>query len=168
MDRSNPQQQQQRFESASPLALTPARRTMETSPTLAMNEAVARRKAEGRHTLHLGFGEAMFPLHPMLQLALTEAATSTGYAPVAGILTLRQAIAGYISRTRSVECSAAQVVVGPGSKPLLYALLQTLDGDVLIPTPSWVSYAPQARLAGRQVFGVATDPTDHHRLTPAL
>jgi aspartate/methionine/tyrosine aminotransferase len=41
-----------------------------------------------------------------------------------------------------------------------------LEGDVLIPAPSWVSYAPQARLAGRRVIPVATDPADWHRLTP--
>jgi len=140
---------------------------MASSPTLAMNELVARRRAEGRETLHLGFGEAMFPLHPVLRTALAEALERTSYAPVAGVPELREAIARYITRTRGVECSAQQVVVGPGSKPLIYALLQALDGDVLVPRPSWVSYAPQARLAGRRAIAVATDPADHQRLTPA-
>ena len=155
----------QQFETATPLELTAARRDITTSPTLAMNEAVARRRALGKETIHLGFGEAMFPLHPLLRQALNEAIESTGYAPVAGLLKLRQAIAGYIERMRGVDCSAEQVIVGPGSKPLIYALLNILDGDVLVPRPSWVSYDPQARLAGRQVFTVATDPADHHRLT---
>jgi aspartate aminotransferase len=141
-------------------------RAMASSPTLAMNEAVARRRAEGKPTIHLGFGEATFPLHPHLRQALVDATEKTGYAPVAGVSTLRQAIAGYIQRTRGVECSAEQVVVGPGSKPLIYALLQVLDGDVLVPRPSWVSYEPQARLAGRQAVVVETDPVDHHRLSP--
>ncbi len=156
----------QQFEVQEPLELTRAARNLATSPTLAMNEAVARRRAEGKETLHLGFGEAMFPLHPALREALAAAVESTGYAPVAGMLKLRQAIAGYIERTRGVSCGADQVVVGPGSKPLIYALLQVLDGDVLVPQPSWVSYGPQVRLAGHQVIPVATDPSDHHRLTP--
>lgn len=156
----------QQFEERAPLELNAARREMPSSPTLAMNEAVARRRAQGRRTLHLGFGEAMFPLHPALRVALAEALESTGYAPVAGVPKLREAIAGYITRTRGVECSAQQVVVGPGSKPLIYALLQALDGDVLVPRPSWVSYAPQARLAGRRAIAVTTDPADHQRLTP--
>lgn len=155
----------QQFEVSAPLELTAGLRDLATSPTLAMNEAVARRRLEGKETLHLGFGEAMFPLHPALQAALAEASTRTEYAPVAGILKLRQAIADYIERTRGVSCRAEQVVVGPGSKPLIYALLHVLAGDVLLPQPSWVSYEPQARLAGRQVFAVATDPADHHRLT---
>ena len=41
-----------------------------------------------------------------------------------------------------------------------------LEGDVLLPTPSWVSYAPHARLAGRRITLVETDQRDHHRITP--
>lgn len=150
------------------LPLTPLAQTLPTSATLAMNEAVARRKASGSKTVHLGFGEAAFPLHPLLKTAFAEAATRTSYAPVLGIPALRQAIAAYLTRRRAVAYSTDQIVVGPGSKPLLYALLQILAGDVLLPIPSWVSYAPMALLAGRRVIGVQTDPDDHHRLTPQV
>ncbi len=149
-----------------PLRLAPAAQAFATSATLAMNEAVAKRRSTGRETIHLGFGEAAFPLHPLLNTALAEAAKHTGYAPVLGIPALRQAIAAYLARKRGVTFSSDQIVVGPGSKPLLYALLQVLEGDLLLPVPSWVSYAPQARLAGKRVIGVETDPGDHHRLTP--
>src|SRR5215472_11348469 len=110
-----------------PLRLASTTQTLPTSATLAMNEAVAKRRAVGRETIHLGFGEAAFPLHPLLKTALAEAATRTGYAPVLGIPALRQAIAAYLTRAREMTCSADQVVVGPGSKPLLYALLQVLE-----------------------------------------
>src|SRR5437660_6368269 len=149
-----------------PLRLAPATQTLPPSATLAMNEAVAKRRAAGRETIHLGFGEAAFPLHPLLKTALAEAATHTSYAPVLGIPALRQAIAAYLARKRGLTCSADHIAVGPGSKPLLYALLHILEGDVLLPVPSWVSYAPQARLAGRIVIGVETDSVDCHRLTP--
>ncbi len=149
-----------------PLGLTKAISNITTSPTLAINEAVAKRRAEGQDIIHLGFGEASFPLHPLLQTALSEAAKHTAYTPVLGIPTLRKAIANYLGRTRQLACSPEQIAVGPGSKPLLYALLQVLEGDVLLPVPSWVSYAPQAKLAGRNVISVETDPADHHRITP--
>ncbi len=149
-----------------PLQLVPGMQALATSATLAMNEAVAKRRAAGRETIHLGFGEAAFPLHPLLNTALAEAAKRTGYAPVLGIPALRQAIAAYLTRKRGLTFSSDQIVVGPGSKPLLYVLLQVLEGDLLLPVPSWVSYAPQARLAGRQVIGVETDPDDRHRITP--
>src|SRR6266566_3500462 len=150
----------------SPIQLISEAQTLATSATLSMNEAVAKRRAEGRETIHLGFGEASFPLHPLLATALAEAAKHTGYAPVLGIPKLRQTIAEYLMRKRGLTFSSDQIIVAPGSKPLLYALLHVFEGDLLLPVPSWVSYAPQARLAGRKVIGVETDSVDCHRLTP--
>jgi aspartate aminotransferase len=149
-----------------PLNVVPEAQTLATSATLSMNEAVAKRRAAGKETIHLGFGEASFPLHPLLAIALVEAAKRTGYAPVLGVPELRRTIAKYLSRKRGLTFSSDQIIVAPGSKPLLYALMQVLEGDLLLPVPSWVSYAPQARLAGRKVIGVETDPDDCHRLTP--
>jgi aspartate aminotransferase len=149
-----------------PLQLASRSQTLTTSATLAMNETVAAKRAAGRKVIHLGFGEAPFPLHPLLRTALHEAATHTSYAPVQGIPPLRRAIADYLSRTRTLSLSADGVIVAPGSKPLLYALMHVLAGDLLLPVPSWVSYAPQAKMAGKQVIPVETDLQDHHRLTP--
>src|SRR6266516_3851674 len=159
-------QSQLHAQAVSPLRLTPGAQTLAPSATLSMNETVAQRRAAGCETIHLGFGEAAFPLHPLLHTALTQAAKHTSYAQVLGLPALRQAIAEYLARTRTLTCSPEHIVVAPGSKALLYALLHVLEGDLLLPVPSWVSYAAQARLAGRRVIGVQTDPGDHHRLTP--
>jgi aspartate/methionine/tyrosine aminotransferase len=148
------------------LRLSPRAQALPTSATLAINEAVAQRRSAGRETVHLGFGEAPFPLHPALKSALAGAASRTSYAPVQGLPALREAIAGYLTRTRGVAYRAENIVVGPGSKPLLYALFQVLDGDLLLPVPSWVSYAPMARLAGKRVIATPTTPDDRLRLTP--
>ena len=150
----------------SPMQIIPKAQALTTSATLSVNEAVARRRAAGQETIHLGFGEASFPLHPLLASALADAAKSTAYTPVLGIPKLRQAIAEYLARKRELAFSSEHIIIAPGSKPLLYALLQVLEGDLLLPVPSWVSYAPQARLAGRKVIGVETDSQDCHRLTP--
>jgi aspartate aminotransferase len=149
-----------------PMQLVSAAQTLATSATLSVNEAVAKRRAAGRETIHFGFGEASFPLHPLLATALAEAAKNTAYAPVLGLPKLREAIAEYLMRKRGLAFSSDQIIVASGSKPLLYALLQVLEGDLLLPVPSWVSYAPQAQLAGRKVIGIETDPVDCHRLTP--
>jgi len=149
-----------------PIQLVSRAQTLTTSATLSLNEAIAKRRAAGRETIHLGFGEASFPLHPLLATALAEAAKNTAYAPVLGIPKLRQTIAENLARKRGLAFPPDQIIVAPGSKPLLYALLQVLEGDLLLPVPSWVSYAPQARLAGRKVIEVETDSVDCHRLTP--
>jgi aspartate aminotransferase len=147
------------------LQLTMAAQETEASATLAMNEAVAARKAAGKETIHLGFGEASFPLHPLLQSTLAEAAKETGYAPVLGIPALRKGIAEYLARTRGIITDPSYIAVGPGSKPLLYTLLHILEGDLLLPAPSWVSYAPHAKLAGRRVFAVQASASDHQSLS---
>ena len=151
---------------SAPLQLAPSARALTPSPTLEINEAIARRRAAGRDIIHLGFGEASVPLHPKLRAALGAHARATSYAPVLGLPALRQAIAAYLARERALATDAERIAVAPGSKPLLYALVQSLAGDVLLPVPSWVSYAPHARLAGRRVIPIATDPADAHRLTP--
>lgn len=120
------------------------------SPTLAIHEEVTRRVAQGDDVLHLGFGEAGLPVHPLLREELTAAAGAGGYMPVAGEPALRQAIADYYARRR-LETRSDQIVVGPGSKAILFALLLALDGDVVLPTPAWVSYAAQARFTGKRV-----------------
>src|SRR5258708_36433124 len=149
-----------------PLYLEETAQNLPISATLAINELIAEKeKDEKQKVLHMGFGEASFPLHPLLKSALAESASFTKYAPVLGIPELRFAIAGFLSRVRKLEITTHQIVIGPGSKAIIYALFHIFEGDVLIPAPSWVSYAPVARLAGKKVILVPTDIKDHHRLT---
>jgi aspartate aminotransferase len=123
------------------------------SPTLAMNEAVRLRQTGGEQVVHLAFGEAGLPVHPLLRDALRDSSSANAYGPVAGSTRLRASVAAYYSR-RGLETEPSQVVVGPGSKALLYALILVLDGDLVLPRPSWVSYEPQARLVGKEVLRV--------------
>ena len=117
------------------------------SATLAANEALTRKRQADQPVLPLAFGEAGLPVHPLLREALAAAAGRNAYAPVAGVPELREAAAGYWTR-RGLPTSADAVVSGPGSKPLLFALLLAVGADVAVPRPSWVSYAAQAALAG--------------------
>lgn len=123
------------------------------SATLAIHEHVVARQAAGEPVLHLGFGEAGLPVLPRLERVLTDAARRNGYPPVAGTAAARSAAARWFTR-RGVPTDADQILLAPGSKALLYALLASLPGDVVLPRPSWVSYAAQAALAGRHVIHV--------------
>ena len=132
-----------------PAPLTGGRSRVTVSATLAANEALATRRLGGQQVLPLGFGEAGLPVHPALRAALTAATARSGYGPVAGIPALRAAAAGYWDR-RELPTDPDQTAAGPGSKPLLFALLLAIGTDVAVPQPSWVSYAAHASLAGRQ------------------
>ncbi|MFC5183762.1 pyridoxal phosphate-dependent aminotransferase [Actinomadura harenae] len=148
-----------------PVSTTP--RPVALSATLAVNEALARRARAGLPVLPLGFGEAGIPIHPALITSLSEAADRGAYGPVAGSDELREAVAGYWTR-RGLPTTPDRIVAGPGSKPLLFALLLALGGAVAVPAPSWVSYAAQAALLDHEAVMIATPPGEGGVPSPAL
>ncbi|EHK19418.1 uncharacterized protein TRIVIDRAFT_156249 [Trichoderma virens Gv29-8] len=158
--------------------LTALASQLRLSATLEINELIQRRVANGHKVVHLGFGEATFPIQPNVVAAHRQASDITSYLPVAGLMKLREvcivamakhfvckSIANFQSRRLNYTISPHQVIVAPGSKPLLFALLDILQGDVLLPRPSWVSYEPQILHASKRVFWVETDEVDRHTIT---
>ena len=142
------------------------------SATLAIDEKIRARRAVGQSVIHLGFGEAGLPVLPAIADALADAAGENGYGSVVGSERVQAAVAGYYGR-RNLPTDAGQVILAPGSKALLYAALAALPGDVVLPEPSWVTYAAQAQLTGKRVIGVpipaaAGGVPDPDRLEPAL
>lgn len=135
------------------------------SPTLAINQRVKELWAAGETVYHLGFGESRFPVHPTVRAALIAHADAKSYLPTLGLPELRAAVADFYTKRMGVEATAERVIVAPGSKALLYAFQMALAGDTILPTPSWVSYAPQARLLNRLVLQIPAGPADEHRLT---
>jgi aspartate aminotransferase len=123
------------------------------SATLRINEEMQARRARGERVVHLGFGEAGLPVMPEVAEVLRDAAALNSYAPVTGSLPARTAVAGYLDR-RGIPTGPEQVMLAPGSKPLLFGLVESLPGDVVLPAPSWVTYAAQAALTGRRVTWV--------------
>ncbi|HKE69776.1 MAG TPA: aminotransferase class I/II-fold pyridoxal phosphate-dependent enzyme [Nocardioidaceae bacterium] len=126
---------------------------IQESATLAIDNRIRARQAAGAPVLHLGFGEAGLPVHPAVAEVLASNAGRNSYGPVPGALDGRRAAAGYLER-RGLPTDPDQIVLAPGSKVLLFALIATLPGDVVLPCPSWVSYAAQAALVDRRVLSV--------------
>jgi aspartate aminotransferase len=141
-------------------------RGMAHSPTLAINAQVRKRRTEGLRTLNLGLGESPFPVPRVLVERLQEEAHRKEYLPVEGLPALRQAVAEHHRRTRGLSCTGDQVLVGPGSKELLFLLQLCFYGDILVPSPCLVSYTPQAKILGRQVTIVPTTAKDQWKVTP--
>jgi aspartate aminotransferase len=120
---------------------------------LALDQELARRTAAGQPVVNLGLGESRLPVPPALIRELANAAGRHCYGPVAGDDAVRQAAAGYFTR-RHLPTTPGQVVLAPGSKAVLFALIAALPGDIILPQPSWVSYSAQALLCGSQVIRV--------------
>ncbi len=140
-------------------------RGLTPSATVAINERSNRLRSEGRRIYKLGLGQSPFPVPEPVVEELRVHAGEKDYLPVRGLLRLRQAVAQHHRRTYGIECAAEDVLVGPGSKELMFLLQLVYYGDLVIPSPAWVSYAPQARILGRKVRFVDTRAEDRWCLT---
>lgn len=146
--------------------LSLAVRGMTPSPTVAINELSDALRRQGRTIHKLGLGQSPFPVPRPVVEALQRHAHEKDYLPVKGLPALRTAIARYLERRRGVGRAAEDVLVAPGSKELMFLLQVTFYGDLLLPTPAWVSYAPQAHVLGRVVHYLPMRADDRWRLDP--
>ena len=122
------------------------------SSTLVMNEQSRLMEESGQHIYKFGFGQSPFPVPPSMVEALRKNAGKKEYLPVQGLPQLRSAIADYYLNTEGVSCCAESIMIGPGSKELIYDVMMSIQANVILPAPYWVSYAPQAKLANRKVY----------------
>jgi aspartate aminotransferase len=110
-------------------------------------------EAQGREIIHLEIGQPDFETYPHVALAGIRAITAgkTRYNPPSGVPNLRRAIAADAGRRRGVAFTPEQVIVAPGTKPLILlpmmALLEPGD-EVLYPDPGFPSYEAAIGLAG--------------------
>jgi aspartate aminotransferase len=81
------------------------------------------------------FGQSPFPVPKPVQDALVKNADKGTYAGVPGIQELRETISHYNKRNFGVDVDPTRVYVGPGTKELIFNLLEILHGTVILPTP---------------------------------
>jgi aspartate aminotransferase len=141
-------------------------RGMPPSATVEINERCDALRANGRPVHKLGLGQSPFPVPDPVVQELRNQAFQKEYLPVKGLRELRAAVANYNHLSQGMSVAPEDVLVGPGSKELMFLLQLVYYGDLVIPTPSWVSYAPQAHIIGRKVHWVRTDRANAWRLTP--
>ena len=131
-------------------------RGMRQSATVAINDRSKALRTAGRTVYSLGLGQSPFPVPAVVQQALRDHAGAKDYLPVRGLPALREAIASYYQRTQGLDYAPEDMLIGPGTKELMFLTQLTYYGDLLIPSPSWVSYAPQARIIGRNLHWFPT------------
>ncbi len=141
-------------------------RGLEQSATLAINERSNTLRREGHRIYKLGLGQSPFPIPPEVVNALRLHAHEDDYLPVTGLPALREAVAEFHRQKDHVQARPEDVLVGPGSKELLFLLQLTFYGELLVPSPAWVSYIPQARIIGRTVNLIPTTFEENWRVSP--
>ncbi len=122
------------------------------SGTMEVSRAIDELRQQGKKIISLSVGEPDFPTPPHIVEAAVRSLRhgDTHYAPPQGIEEFREAISQRFREKNGVECTADDVLVTPAKHAIFMALATLVDRDdeVLIPDPSWVSYAPQTVFLG--------------------
>jgi len=139
---------------------------LKPSATVAINDLSNELRQQGKEVFKLGLGQSPFPVPEPVVEALQKNAYQKDYLPVKGLRELQEAVAEHHCRTFGIEADPDDVLIGPGSKELMFLLQLTYYGDLVIPTPSWVSYAPQAKIIGRDILLFPTSIENDWHLTP--
>jgi aspartate aminotransferase len=139
---------------------------MKPSATLAIQEHCNELARQGRAVYRLGLGQSPFPVPSSVVEALRAHATEKDYLPVRGLPQLRSAVAQYHRFRHGIQSTPEDVMVGPGSKELMFIMQVVLQGELLLPSPCWVSYEPQARILGQKVRRIPTNFEQDFRVLP--
>ena len=134
-----------------PISLNINVRGLGKSATLAIKAKCHEIRATGRRVFDFGLGQSPFPVPAPVVEALREAAPCKDYLPVEGLPELREAVAGYHRTADGLPARAEDVLVGPGSKELVFLMQLVFYGEIILTPPCWVSYLPQARILGRRL-----------------
>ena len=131
-------------------------KNLKPSSTLLMNEESKKLEKEGKQIFKFGFGQSPFQIPEDVVNELKKNSHQNKYLPMQGLSELRDAVALYTSNKKGNNYKADNVIIGPGSKELMFLLHILFDGDVILPAPSWVSYAPQAIIGRNKVHWIET------------
>ena len=131
-------------------------KNLEPSSTLKINEISKELENKGKKIYKFGFGQSPFEVPLDIVSELKNNAHQNKYLPIQGLKELREVIAKYTSTKKKNNYNSENVIIGPGSKELMFLLHILFDGDIILPIPSWVSYAPQAILGRNKIQTIQT------------
>ena len=142
------------------------------SATYRIMDRVAERRAQGAKIISLCAGEPDFDTPKHVREAAIHAIEHghTRYTQVAGVRSLREAVAAKFRRENGLDVAWQDTLVCNGGKQVIYnALAATLnEGDeVIVPAPYWVSYPEMVQLCGGEARIVTCDADTGFKLTPS-
>ncbi|MFC5719740.1 pyridoxal phosphate-dependent aminotransferase [Streptomyces gamaensis] len=144
---------------------------IEKSPTYAILDLAAELRAQGESVIDLGGGEPDFatPDHITAEAKDALGTGFTHYTPSRGLPELLEAISDKLLKDNGLQVNPAQqLIVTPSAKHALFISVMTLLGpgdELLVPTPSWVSYTAMAHLAGARPVFAPMAAADRFRIT---
>ena len=131
-------------------------KNLKPSSTLRINEISKHLELNGKKIYKFGFGQSPFKVPDDVVNELKNNAHQNEYLPMQGLSELRNAVSKYSSAKNNQNHKAENIIIGPGTKELMFLLQILFDGEILLPAPSWVSYAPQSSLSRNRVHWITT------------
>jgi methionine transaminase len=125
---------------------------------------VMSRRAIEEEALNIGQGFPDYPIDPDLAQALVEAVAEghNQYAPMEGVIALRELIARKVKATYAVDIDPhAEITVTCGATEGLYDAIQAVVGpgdEAIIFDPAYDAYEPAVRLAGGRCVRIPLRP----------
>lgn len=140
--------------------------------TLKMSQMGRDLKDKGIDVINLSIGEPDFDTPSHIKIAAEKAIEEnwSHYPPVAGFPDLREACCVKFKRDNNLDYKPENIVVSTGAKQSLVNVILALvdkDDEVIIPTPYWVTYSEQVKIAGGKVVEIHTSPSEGYKLTAA-
>ena len=139
---------------------------IKTSATLAINELSHKLENKGKEIYKFGLGQSPFPIPEIVKKELIKNAHQKNYINVSGLQELREQVARYHTVKNRYKYLPENIIIGPGSKELIFQTQLVMDCDLLLPSPSWVSYEPQAQILNKKVHWLETDSDSNWHLLP--
>ena len=153
------------------MELSKLAKELKPSATLAITAKAKEMKANGIDVIGFGAGEPDFDTPENIKNYAKRFIDNgfTKYTAAGGILELKESIINRISDDYGVIHETKEIFVGSGAKHVLYNLFQVLidKGDeVIIPSPYWVSYPEQVRIAGGSPIVLNTSQDNNFKFSP--
>ena len=136
-------------------------KNLKPSATLRINEETKKLESQGKKIFKFGFGQSPFQIPKDIVDELKNNAYQNKYLPMQGLSELRLSISKYINNKKKYNYKSENVIIGPGTKELMFLLHVLFDGDVILPVPSWVSYAPQAIVGRNKIHWLETTSSNN-------
>jgi aspartate aminotransferase len=137
-----------------------------------LNGRVIEMRRDGRNVSALCVGEPDFDTPADVKAAGIAAieANKTKYAPIAGIVELREAVCRKFKRDNHLDYDPAQVIVSTGGKQVIFnAFAATLnpDDEVIMAQPFWLGYPDIVRTCRATPVMIDTRAEEGFLITPA-
>jgi acetylornithine aminotransferase len=150
------------------VAVSPILRAQATYPFVRLNDAAAKRRAQGLEVLDFGTGDPREPTDPRIIAALRDGVRERmGYPAAVGLPELRQAIAAWCGRRFGAAVDAERHVIPTlGSKEAIFSFAQVvldLQGGrdtVIVTEPGYPVPERGAELAGARVIALPLRETE--------